>query len=149
MTEFIYVLIAQVISSVNTKNVIASIVDTFIRKVILCKYYKMEQIELRQRLSVNLKKQRKNRNWSQFELAEKADISEQTVNSIESHRLWPSDKTLVKIAGALKIDIYKLFLPDENSIEIDNEKKEIICNSIRENVRKLVDQTLSEYSDLQ
>lgn len=122
--------------------------DTFIRKVILCKYYKMEQIELRQRLSVNLKKQRKNRNWSQFELAEKADISEQTVNSIESHRLWPSDKTLVKIAGALKIDIYKLFLPDENSIEIDNEKKEIICNSIRENVRKLVDQTLSEYSDL-
>ena len=123
--------------------------STFIRGVILCKYYKMEQIELRQRLSVNLKKQRKNRNWSQFELAEKADISEQTVNSIESHRLWPSDKTLVKIAGALKIDIYKLFLPDENSIEIDNEKKEIICNSIRENVRKLVDQTLSEYSDLQ
>ena len=122
--------------------------DTFIRGVILCKYYKMEQIELRQRLSVNLKKQRKNKNWSQFELAEKADISEQTVNSIESHRLWPSDKTLVKIAGALKIDIYKLFLPDENSIEIDNEKKEIICNSIRENVRKLVDQTLSEYSDL-
>ena len=122
--------------------------STFIRGVILCKYYKMEQIELRQRLSVNLKKQRKNKNWSQFELAEKADISEQTVNSIESHRLWPSDKTLVKIAGALKIDIYKLFLPDENSIEIDNEKKEIICNSIRENVRKLVDQTLSEYSDL-
>ena len=141
-------MIVQVFSSVNTKNIFASIVDTFIRGVILCKYYKMEQIELRQRLSVNLKKQRKNRNWSQFELAEKADISEQTVNSIESHRLWPSDKTLVKIAGALKIDIYKLFLPDENSIEIDNEKKEIICNSIRENVRKLVDQTLSEYSDL-
>lgn len=142
-------MIAQVFSSVNTKNIFISIIDTFIRGVILCKYYKMEQIELRQRLSVNLKKQRKNRNWSQFELAEKADISEQTVNSIESHRLWPSDKTLVKIAGALKIDIYKLFLPDENSIEIDNEKKEIICNSIRENVRKLVDQTLSEYSDLQ
>ena len=121
---------------------------TFYKNIILCKYYKMEQIELRQRLSVNLKKQRKNKNWSQFELAEKADISEQTVNSIESHRLWPSDKTLVKIAGALKIDIYKLFLPDENSIEIDNEKKEIICNSIRENIRKLVDQTLSEYSDL-
>ena len=144
----IYVLIIYILSIVNTKNIFVSIVDTFIRGVILCKYYKMEQIELRQRLSVNLKKQRKNKNWSQFELAEKADISEQTVNSIESHRLWPSDKTLVKIAGALKIDIYKLFLPDENSIEIDNEKKEIICNSIRENVRKLVDQTLSEYSDL-
>ncbi|MBO5289648.1 MAG: helix-turn-helix transcriptional regulator [Spirochaetales bacterium] len=87
----------------------------------------MEQIELRKRLSVNLKKQRKNKNWSQFELAEKADISEQTINSIESHRLWPSDKTLVKIAGALKIDIYKLFLPDENSIEIEKEKKRLFA----------------------
>lgn len=147
MTEFIYVLIAQVFSSVNTKNIFVSIVDTFIRGVILCKYYKMEQIELRQRLSVNLKKQRKNRNWSQFELAEKADISEQTVNSIESHRLWPSDKTLVKIAGALKIDIYKLFLPDENSIEIESEKKDIICNSIKENIIKLIEETILEYSD--
>ncbi len=108
----------------------------------------MEQIELRQRLSANLKKQRKDKNWSQFELAERADISEQTVNSIESHRLWPSDKTLIKLAGALKIDIYKLFLPDEKSIDIESEKKTIICNSIRESVKKLVDETLLKYSDL-
>lgn len=108
----------------------------------------MEQIELRQRLSINLKKQRKNKNWSQFELAEKADISEQTINSIESRRLWPSDKTLVKIANALKIDIYKLFLPDKKSIDTENEKKNIICNSIRENVKKLVEETLLEYLDL-
>ena len=144
----IYVLIIYILSIVNTKSSFIGILNTFLEEAIFSKNHKMEQIELRQRLSANLKKQRKNKNWSQFELAEKADISEQTVNSIESHRLWPSDKTLVKIAGALKIDIYKLFLPDENSIEIDNEKKEIICNSIRENVRKLVDQTLSEYSDL-
>ena len=142
-------MIIYILSIVNTKSSSIGILNTFLEEAIFSKNHKMEQIELRQRLSVNLKKQRKNKNWSQFELAEKADISEQTVNSIESHRLWPSDKTLVKIAGALKIDIYKLFLPDENSIEIDNEKKEIICNSIRENVRKLVDQTLSEYSDLQ
>lgn len=103
---------------------------------------------MRQRLSINLKKQRKNKNWSQFELAEKADISEQTINSIESRRLWPSDKTLVKIANALKIDIYKLFLPDKNSIDTENEKKNIICNSIRENVKKLVEETLLEYLDL-
>ena len=120
-------MIIYILSIVNTKNSFIGILNTFLEEAIFSKNHKMEQIELRKRLSVNLKKQRKNKNWSQFELAEKADISEQTINSIESHRLWPSDKTLVKIAGALKIDIYKLFLPDENSIEIEKEKKRLFA----------------------
>ena len=143
----IYVLIIYILSIVNTKSSFVGILSTFLEEAIFSKNHKMEQIELRKRLSANLKKQRKNKNWSQFELAEKADISEQTVNSIESHRLWPSDKTLVKIAGALKIDIYKLFLPDENGIEIESEKKDIICNSIKENIIKLIEETILEYSD--
>ena len=140
-------MIIYILSIVNTKSSFIGILNTFLEEAIFSKNHKMEQIELRQRLSANLKKQRKNKNWSQFELAEKADISEQTVNSIESHRLWPSDKTLVKIAGALKIDIYKLFLPDENGIEIESEKKDIICNSIKENIIKLIEETILEYSD--
>lgn len=140
-------MIIYILSIVNTKSSFVGILNTFLEEAIFSKNHKMEQIELRQRLSANLKKQRKNKNWSQFELAEKADISEQTVNSIESHRLWPSDKTLVKIAGALKIDIYKLFLPDENGIEIESEKKDIICNSIKENIIKLIEETILEYSD--
>ena len=140
-------MIIYILSIVNTKSSFVSILSTFLEEAIFSKNHKMEQIELRQRLSANLKKQRKNKNWSQFELAEKADISEQTVNSIESHRLWPNDKTLVKIAGALKIDIYKLFLPDENGIEIESEKKDIICNSIKENIIKLIEETILEYSD--
>ena len=58
----------------------------------------MEAQDLRVALSLNLKKYRKIKGWSQFELAEKAEISEQTVNSIEGLRLWPSDKTLAKMA---------------------------------------------------
>ena len=46
------------------------------------KEYKI--FELKTRLSKNLKKLRKEKNWSQFELAEKADLSEQTINSIEN-----------------------------------------------------------------
>ena len=57
----------------------------------------MNPQELREDLSQNLKKYRKQKGWSQFELAEKAEISEQTINSIEGLRLWPSDKTLSKI----------------------------------------------------
>ena len=71
----------------------------------------MESQELKELLSQNLKKFRKERGWSQFELAEKAGISEQTMNSIEGLRLWPSDKTLSKLTSALKIAPFMLFLP--------------------------------------
>ena len=70
----------------------------------------MESQEFRENLSQNLKKYRKRKNWSQFELAEKAEISEQTINSIEGLQLWPSDKTITKIANVLEIEIYKLFI---------------------------------------
>ena len=71
----------------------------------------MESQELRECLSLNLKKYRKIKGWSQFELAEKAEISEQTVNSIEGLRLWPSDKTLAKLANVLEVEMYRLFVP--------------------------------------
>ncbi|MDY4524723.1 MAG: helix-turn-helix transcriptional regulator [Treponema sp.] len=73
----------------------------------------MESQELRECLSLNLKKYRKIKGWSQFELAEKAEISEQTINSIEGLRLWPSDKTLVRIANVLDIEIYRFFIPQK------------------------------------
>ena len=79
----------------------------------------MESQELREYLSQNLKKYRKAKHWSQFDLAEKAQISEQTVNSIEGLRLWPSDKTLSKIVTALEIEMYKLFIPQKFVLQSD------------------------------
>lgn len=79
----------------------------------------MESQELKELLSQNLKKFRKERGWSQFELAEKAGISEQTMNSIEGLRLWPSDKTLSKLTSALKIAPFMLFLPQKLPIKSD------------------------------
>ncbi len=73
----------------------------------------MKSQELKEVLSQNLKKFRKEKGLSQFELAEKAGISEQTMNSIEGLRLWPSDKTLCKITAALKIEPYRLFIPQK------------------------------------
>ena len=50
-------------------------------------YCHMEELDIKSRLSNNLKNIRKEKGLSQFELAEKANISEQTINSIESKRL--------------------------------------------------------------
>jgi transcriptional regulator with XRE-family HTH domain len=51
---------------------------------------------------------------SQEKLAEMAGISWQTVNSIECHRAWVSDRTLENLADALKINSFQLLLPVEN-----------------------------------
>ena len=106
---------------------------------------RMEPQELREILSQNLKKYRKLKGWSQFELAEKADISDQTINSIEGLRLWPSDKTLAKIANVLDIELYKLFVPQKLIMQSDSiaELKHAIINT----VENLVHDTLSDWEN--
>jgi len=69
---------------------------------------------LRQILAINLKEHRKTLGLSQEKLAEIAGLSWQTINSIECHRTWVSDKTLENLAEALKIDTFQLLLPVEN-----------------------------------
>ena len=103
----------------------------------------MEAQELREALSQNLKKYRKVKNWSQFELAEKAEISEQTINLIEGLRLWPSDKTLVKIANALEIEMYRLFVPRKLSMQ--SESIADLKQAIVKTVEGLVHDTLSDW----
>jgi transcriptional regulator with XRE-family HTH domain len=67
--------------------------------------------KLRKILSGNIKKRRKILNISQEKLAELADLSAQTVNDIEGCRMWVSDKTMTKLAQALRVEAYQLLLP--------------------------------------
>ena len=102
----------------------------------------MESQELRETLSQNLKKYRKIKGWSQFELAEKAEISEQTVNSIEGLRLWPSDKTLAKIANVLEVEMYRLFVPQK--LTLQSEAISELKHADVKTVENLVHDTLSD-----
>jgi transcriptional regulator with XRE-family HTH domain len=68
--------------------------------------------KLRTILSANIKKRRAILGISQEKLAEMAGLSLQTINGIESHRLWLSDKTMIKIAEALQIEVFELFFPE-------------------------------------
>ena len=77
---------------------------------------------------------------------EKANISEQTINSIESKRLWPSDKTLSKITTALEIDIFKLFFPEKDSGFPSKELDADLSHSVVQSIRNLVESTLREYT---
>jgi transcriptional regulator with XRE-family HTH domain len=68
--------------------------------------------QLREILSANIKKRRAILGISQEKLAELAGLSLQTINGIESHRLWLSDKTMIKISEALQIEVFELFFPE-------------------------------------
>ena len=61
----------------------------------------MESKDIQKRLAENLRKIRKNKKLTQFELAIKCDLSEAMIKNIELNRSWPSEKTLSQITKAL------------------------------------------------
>jgi len=66
-------------------------------------------------LSANIKARRKKLGISQEKLAEMAGLSVQMINSIEGHRAWVSDKTLISLSKALGIEVFQLFTPVSES----------------------------------
>jgi len=71
----------------------------------------------------NLKKWRKNRGLSQKKLAEKCNAAHSYIRQIESKTGHPSFAFIEKLANALDIEPYKLFIDDTI---IETEKLKII-----------------------
>jgi len=72
----------------------------------------MDGTEVRAALAKNIKAFRGRRNWSQADLAEKSGLSIVYLSDIERGNKWPYLDTLVKIAGAFKIEVYELLKPE-------------------------------------
>lgn len=108
----------------------------------------MKSSEIQIRLAENLKRIRKNQKLTQFELAEKAGISDETVKNIELCKTWTSEKTLSQITEALNIDIHSLFIPVSTSFDrqIFEDNKQIKANII-ENIRNFIDLNLKKLQD--
>ncbi|MBR2386539.1 helix-turn-helix transcriptional regulator [bacterium] len=60
-------------------------------------------------LAANIKAERNRKNLSQFELAEKINVSESTISLIERGLQTPSVFLVLDIAKTLEIDINELF----------------------------------------
>lgn len=101
--------------------------------------------EIQTRLGENLKQIRKKQNLTQFQLAEKANVSEDTIKSLEQGRTWCSDKTLTQISEALKIDVVKLFLPVESSFKDNKENSAQLKATIKNAFRNYVSDILKEF----
>jgi transcriptional regulator with XRE-family HTH domain len=70
-----------------------------------------KQEKIRKILAQNIKLRRENLGLSQEKLAENTGLSVQSINTIEGCRMWVSDKTISRLAQALKIDVFQLFVP--------------------------------------
>ncbi|GHU48474.1 hypothetical protein FACS1894200_05610 [Spirochaetia bacterium] len=67
---------------------------------------------IRKILAGNIRKYRKNFEYSQEKLAEKAQLSVQTLKDIEGCRRWIGSKTITKLANALNVAEYQLLVPE-------------------------------------
>jgi transcriptional regulator with XRE-family HTH domain len=72
-------------------------------------------LAIRKTVATNIKRFREMEGITQENLAEKAGISTPMMCDIEGCRTWISDKTLARLSTALKIETYRLFIPDEIS----------------------------------
>jgi putative transcriptional regulator len=61
-----------------------------------------------------LREMRAAKQWSQADLAEKLEVSRQTVNTIETERYDPSLPLAFKLARLFKVDIEDMFLDQEH-----------------------------------
>lgn len=61
-----------------------------------------------------LKVLRAERDWSQADLAEKLDVSRQTINAIETGKYDPSLPLAFKIARLFHLSIEEVFFPEKD-----------------------------------
>ncbi len=106
---------------------------------------------MRETLSRNIKKYRKGK-FTQEQLAAEIGVSTQNINDIEGKRRWPRASTLVKIAAALNIEMFRLFvdndLKDVAVVEESSESERIrthIQSQLVSDFRKTVNRMLDKW----
>ena len=109
----------------------------------------MTENELLETLSQNIKLYRKGR-FTQETLAEKIGVSAQNINNIEGKRRFPRTENLIKIAEALGVEVYQLFIPQDTApVAIkktpENEKiKNQITEEVVDDIRRILNKALDK-----
>jgi transcriptional regulator with XRE-family HTH domain len=99
-------------------------------------------VSLKQILASNLREQRRKCCLSQEKLAEKAGISTQYLAMMEIARKFPASDVLERLADALNIKVYELFLIDYSPREeLELIRKEII-SEIKQTFYEVVEKAL-------
>ena len=104
----------------------------------------MTEEELQTRVIENIRALRKKKSLSQEKLADKADISRQMMHDIEGRRRWLTKGTIVKLANALDVDVYEIFITSAEENELIKKTYDIITKKIVAQVRGAVDKAIEQ-----
>ena len=109
----------------------------------------MTEKELLDTLSQNIKIYRKGK-FTQETLAEAIWVSPHNINNIEGKRRVPRTEILIKIADALGVEVYQLFIPKDKTPVIieqtpENEKiRSQITEEVVADVRNILNKALDK-----
>jgi transcriptional regulator with XRE-family HTH domain len=73
----------------------------------------IDELNLRNILSQNIKRYRQRKGWTQAKLAEEMGISTNYLSEIETKRGWISPLSLVNLSNALEVEVFQLFQPEK------------------------------------
>ena len=101
--------------------------------------------EIKNALGKNIKYLRFHRQYSQAELAERADISITFLSNIERGLKFPKPDVLAKIAQSLEVEVFQLFKAEI----VPNDNKEMInrfSKDISQKVNQAMESVFKQYS---
>jgi len=101
-----------------------------------------EKIPIRNILARNLREHRRKCGFSQEKLAEKTGISTQYLAMIEIARKFPASEVLERLAEAMDIKVYELFLIDYSPREELELLRKDIINEMKQTFGEIVEKTL-------
>jgi len=89
-------------------------------------------------LGANIKNLRSHREFTQAELAERADISIIYLSNIERGVKYPKPAILLQIAEGLEVEVYELFKPNHTPTTTPKDNKKIIKRLSQEMTKKII-----------
>jgi transcriptional regulator with XRE-family HTH domain len=98
----------------------------------------MDGEELKTALGQNIKNIRSRRQYSQAELAEKADISIIYLSNIERGKKYPKPAVLSQIAEGLDVEIFELFKSNHIPKFVSNDNKKYITHISKDITKKVI-----------
>jgi transcriptional regulator with XRE-family HTH domain len=98
----------------------------------------MDGEELKSALGQNIRNLRTHRQYSQAELAERADISIIYLSNIERGKKYPKPAILTQIAEGLDVEIYELFKVNHIPKGIVNDNKKYITRISKDITQKVI-----------
>lgn len=105
----------------------------------------MEEADFRSILGKNIQRYRKKLGLTQEKASEKAGISPGHFADIVNMRRWPSPSIIIRLAEALQVEPYELFIPEEVPEQVRRDQARSFATNVKEGVNLSIDERLKAF----